>query len=48
MPERIKISEDLQILASIIVGSIGGIIARSIVNKIKNKSEKEKDDNSKI
>lgn len=41
MPERIKVSENFQILISIILGASGGIISRWIFTKLKSK-KKEK------
>ncbi|MCY0979303.1 hypothetical protein PGH12_02015 [Chryseobacterium wangxinyae] len=41
MPERIKISENLQILVSVIVGGLGGILARLALIKLKIKNQKE-------
>ena len=48
MPERFTISQNVQILASILVGSISGILTRLVINKIKSKSQKESEDISEM
>jgi hypothetical protein len=48
MPERFTISQNVQILASILVGSVSGILTRLVINKIKSKSQKESEDISEM